>query len=44
MLAERALKFNLEPVINALAVEFMSAIKGLNHLPSLEDVNTDRTI
>ena len=44
LLAQRALKFNLEPVIDALTVEFMSAIKGFNHLASFEDVNADRTI
>ena len=44
LLAEGALKLDLEPVIDALAVELVSAVQGFNHLPGLKCINTDRTV
>lgn len=44
LLAERALKLDLEPVIDALAMKLVSAIECLDHLTSLEHVYADGTV
>ena len=35
LFAEGTLEFDFEPVIDALAVELMSTIQGLHHVPRL---------
>ena len=44
LLAQRALKLDFEPVIYALAVEFVRAWQRLHHLPSLQCINANRTV
>jgi hypothetical protein len=44
LFAERALEFDFEPVVDALAVEFVCAPQSLDHGPVLELIQTNCTI
>lgn len=44
LFAEGTLEFDFEPVIDALAVELMSTIQGLHHVPRLQFVQADRAV
>lgn len=43
-LAQRALQFLLEPVVDALGVELVRARQGLDHLPGLQHIYANRAV